>query len=113
MAVKPIVGGRDPGRNDPCPCKSGLKYKWCHGDEQKVQLVSHVANEAMQMLIIEEQLKREKIDDATYGKLKKHLIDNATQIELPRGTAMATCKDCDAVIPETEIYCEKCRKVNE
>ncbi|MDD2836465.1 MAG: SEC-C metal-binding domain-containing protein [Methanothrix sp.] len=20
-----------PGRNDPCPCGSGLKYKKCHG----------------------------------------------------------------------------------
>jgi hypothetical protein len=23
--------GRKPGRNDPCPCQSGLKYKRCHG----------------------------------------------------------------------------------
>lgn len=23
--------GRKPGRNDPCPCQSGLKYKKCHG----------------------------------------------------------------------------------
>jgi len=23
------------GRNDPCPCGSGLKYKYCHGRPQK------------------------------------------------------------------------------
>jgi uncharacterized protein YecA (UPF0149 family) len=22
-----------PGRNDPCPCGSGLKYKKCHGKQ--------------------------------------------------------------------------------
>ena len=22
------------GRNDPCPCKSGRKYKKCHGKQQ-------------------------------------------------------------------------------
>jgi len=30
--MKPIVGGQLPGRNDPCPCGSGLKFKRCHGD---------------------------------------------------------------------------------
>ena len=28
---KPIVGGQHVGRNDPCPCGSGLKFKKCHG----------------------------------------------------------------------------------
>ena len=27
----PIVKGAQPGRNDPCPCGSGKKYKKCHG----------------------------------------------------------------------------------
>ena len=26
-----VSGGRDVGRNDPCPCGSGKKYKKCHG----------------------------------------------------------------------------------
>ena len=26
-----IVKGEQPGRNDPCPCGSGKKYKKCHG----------------------------------------------------------------------------------
>jgi uncharacterized protein YecA (UPF0149 family) len=29
--VKPLTGGGQPGRNDPCPCGSGKKYKKCCG----------------------------------------------------------------------------------
>jgi len=29
---KPVVRGERVGRNDPCPCGSGKKYKNCHGD---------------------------------------------------------------------------------
>ena len=29
--VQAIVHGPQPGRNDPCPCGSGKKYKQCHG----------------------------------------------------------------------------------
>ena len=28
---KPVVKGNKVGRNDPCPCGSGLKYKRCCG----------------------------------------------------------------------------------
>jgi SEC-C motif-containing protein len=27
----PVVKGPQPGRNDPCPCGSGKKFKKCHG----------------------------------------------------------------------------------
>jgi hypothetical protein len=30
------------GRNDLCPCKSGLKYKKCHGDPVKTQQAKSV-----------------------------------------------------------------------
>lgn len=29
--VVPVVKEKEPGRNDPCPCGSGKKYKNCHG----------------------------------------------------------------------------------
>ena len=29
VKLKPIVKGEEPGRNDPCPCGSGKKYKKC------------------------------------------------------------------------------------
>jgi preprotein translocase subunit SecA len=34
VAEKPqpfVRAGRKVGRNDPCPCGSGKKYKHCHG----------------------------------------------------------------------------------
>ncbi|GLQ47238.1 protein translocase subunit SecA [Dyella lipolytica] len=30
-AAEPAIGGPKVGRNDPCPCGSGKKYKHCHG----------------------------------------------------------------------------------
>jgi len=30
-AVHRLLGGAAAGRNDPCPCGSGKKYKKCHG----------------------------------------------------------------------------------
>ncbi|MDD7456439.1 MAG: preprotein translocase subunit SecA [Bacteroidales bacterium] len=30
-ANTPVVAGKKIGRNDPCPCGSGKKYKYCHG----------------------------------------------------------------------------------
>lgn len=32
--VDPIQADAAPGRNDPCPCGSGRKYKKCCGSEQ-------------------------------------------------------------------------------
>ena len=31
---QPIVVGPKTGRNDPCPCGSGKKYKACHGRDE-------------------------------------------------------------------------------
>jgi predicted RNA-binding protein with PIN domain len=31
QSKKPLVKGDKVGRNDPCPCGSGKKYKRCHG----------------------------------------------------------------------------------
>jgi preprotein translocase subunit SecA len=30
-ARQPVRAGQKVGRNDPCPCGSGKKYKKCHG----------------------------------------------------------------------------------
>ena len=30
-AQKPYIAEKKPGRNDPCHCGSGKKYKKCHG----------------------------------------------------------------------------------
>jgi preprotein translocase subunit SecA len=35
-AAQPMVrDGRKVGRNEPCPCGSGKKYKQCHGKVEK------------------------------------------------------------------------------
>ncbi len=31
VAKKPVHAASEPGRNDPCPCGSGKKYKKCCG----------------------------------------------------------------------------------
>jgi preprotein translocase subunit SecA len=31
QSKSPVVKGEKVGRNDPCPCGSGKKYKKCHG----------------------------------------------------------------------------------
>ena len=30
---EPVIAGPKIGRNDPCPCGSGKKYKQCHGKD--------------------------------------------------------------------------------
>lgn len=55
MSVQPKTKA---GRNEKCPCGSGLKFKWCHGDEVKQMLCNRVANEHMYNLILQEQKKR-------------------------------------------------------
>lgn len=47
----PIIGGQEPGRNELCPCGSGLKYKHCHGDDKKRQVVQKFAAALMGQLI--------------------------------------------------------------
>ncbi len=32
---EPVKRGRKVGRNDPCPCGSGKKYKHCHGRDRE------------------------------------------------------------------------------
>lgn len=46
------------GRNEKCPCGMGLKFKHCHGDESKKNIVQRVADETMTRLIINELLKK-------------------------------------------------------
>lgn len=42
------------GRNERCPCGSGLKYKKCHGDSVKHAKVIKAAEQFMLQLIYEE-----------------------------------------------------------
>ena len=53
-----ISGGRPSNPNGLCPCGSGLKFKYCHGDPVKQALCSQIANEYMAGFIWQEQKKR-------------------------------------------------------
>jgi len=53
-----LKGGKSPPRNSPCPCGSGLKFKWCHGDLGKQAICNRLVNEKMVQLIREEQKRR-------------------------------------------------------
>jgi len=65
---------KEPGRNEPCSCKSGLKYKYCHGDPVKIELVNHAANVAMNHLIQQERIKKGII--CKHGTLKTEHCGN-------------------------------------
>ena len=56
----PIRAKVEVGRNEPCPCKSGLRYKHCHGDVAKQILCKQAANEKMVELIGIEVRKKTK-----------------------------------------------------
>lgn len=53
-----IKDSQKPGRNELCPCGSGLKYKYCHGDQIKVVLCNQAANEKMAELIYEGKIRK-------------------------------------------------------
>jgi len=61
------------GRNDPCHCGSGLKYKKCHGDVVKKEIcyayANHAMKEKMKELIKKELNKKIKneYDELTKG----------------------------------------------
>ena len=46
------------GRNQKCPCESGLKFCQCHGDLMKQAVCNRLANEKMVELIRQEQKKK-------------------------------------------------------
>jgi len=52
---------REVGRNELCPCGSGLKAKFCHQDPVKIDMVNHAADVAMNYLIQCEQVKQRLI----------------------------------------------------
>ena len=53
-----LTKSNKPGRNEQCPCGSGLKFKFCHGDPLKMAICNQVANEKMVELIKETQIKK-------------------------------------------------------
>src|SRR5271166_3949038 len=56
---KPIAAkGARPGRNDPCPCGSGRKYKHCCADKVQPAVTATPTQSAMADLKVAAQLRR-------------------------------------------------------
>jgi len=126
---------KEPGRNDPCPCGSGLKFKRCHGNAAIQSTMTKLTRILHMGFTFEEIIKKQggesheqqaKIKDAmdklTTGfimyappyllqALKRHYtaneaINSADIGELSAG--LERCPDCGGYTGGKE--CMKCKK---
>lgn len=105
-ATRTIRGGRAPGRNEPCPCGSGLKFRHCHGDAYKVQTVQRFAAGMMSKMIRDEQMKRGLIPYPWTCRNCKEGFRTPKESTVVPGTPM--CPHCDSTdVIETEVKEEK------
>lgn len=83
------------GRNELCPCGSGLKAKWCHQDQIKQMLCNRVANEHMVHLVQQEQIKRGllKLPWSCNGCGKQFVEPKMSTVTV---TPQEICPFCDA-----------------
>jgi len=108
--------GPEPGRNKLCPCNSGLKFKFCHGNSGKVAACNRIANEHMSKLIAKEQHKRGILSDDQYKMFKERYdpevmpepVTERDVNELMASTGLTRCT-CGAVIPDDCETCVKCK----
>ena len=115
MGIK--LRGPAPGRNELCPCNSGLKFKFCHGDPGKAAACDRVAFEHMSLLIIREQHKRKILSDEQYKafveKYKSDAIPEPVTEkdvnELLATTGLKRCT-CGIPIPSDCTACVKCKR---
>lgn len=109
--------GPVPGRNDLCPCKSGLKFKYCHGNSGKMAACDRVAFEHMSLLIIKEQHKRKIISDEQYKAFMKRYnpetkpepVGTRDVGELLDSAGLKRCA-CGTPIPDDCEVCIKCKR---
>lgn len=80
------------GRNERCMCGSGLKFKHCHGDPQKVAVCNRVANEKMVELIVAEKRKR-KMPIELVCPICKQIPAITSSCEFCNKTGIVTEKD--------------------
>lgn len=57
-----------PGRNDPCPCGSGQKYKKCHGGIEHLERVAHVMAAVPGMRARHEAREQQRTEQQGHGK---------------------------------------------
>lgn len=111
--------GDKPGRNTPCKCGSGLKFKHCHGDTGKIAVCERIVAEAMLKLVKREQHKRNLITDGQYQKfLDRSKTDQGIEEVTPKNVddamgqlKMKRCSGalCNTPIPDNQTHCMKCK----
>ena len=110
--------GPEPGRNELCPCNSGLKFKFCHGDPGKAAACDRVAFEHMSILIAREQHKRKILSDEQFkafmAKYKPDAVPesvtNKDVNQLLDNAGLTRCA-CGTPIPSDCTVCIKCKRL--
>ena len=107
------------GRNEECGCGSGLKFKYCHGDDGKRAVCEHYLQEVMLWLIMKEKLKRGLITDEQYNAFinkinGNRVLEPVTELDVGELMDKARLKRCagalcGAPIPDTEEFCMQCK----
>ncbi len=108
------------GRNELCKCKSGLKFKYCHGDPEKKMLCERGMAEIMFRLVMREKHKRKLITEEEYqtflgkGKIDGIPILPVTAKDVDEafdqmGLKRCATPLCGTPIPDSQILCRKCK----
>ncbi len=106
------------GRNEPCKCRSGLKFKYCHGDTEKKMLCERGMAEIMFRLIMREKCKRKLITEEEYqtflNKGKSNLVVPVTAKDVDEaidqmGLKRCATPLCGTPIPDSQVLCRKCK----
>ena len=116
MGIK--LRGPEPGRNELCPCNSGLKFKWCHGDNGKAAACDRIAFEHMSILIAREQHRRKILSDLQFkafmAKYKPDAVPepvtNKDVNQILDSAGLKRCT-CGTPIPDDCEQCVKCKRL--
>lgn len=101
MAIKSKLDNAT--RNQPCPCGSELKQKYCHDDPKKLQICNQVAQLYMIKLIGEERKKRGIVPyDFTCEKCGKG-TDQPRRSEIDKRVLMCPDDSCCGTMKKNEI----------
>lgn len=97
-----IKAAKTVGRNEPCPCGSEVKHKYCHGDPKKLQMCNAVANMYMSKLIVEERKKRGLAPYVFICEKCGKGTDKPKLSELAKNVLLCPNEECGGVVKVNE-----------
>ena len=81
------------GRNDPCPCGSGKKYKKCHGDLSRLEHIAQVMSAVPAMQARQAAREHQRIEQQGLGKpIIAAKMDNGIQFVAVKNRLMHSTK---------------------